>query len=178
MCIRDSDKVEMLEQIFDLEHKARADEENGASNYYKIGLALYNISYFGYAWRLSDYFRSGSSWNYLKTGKDVFQSEMILNGNKETINCTLPLYYFDKAYRLSRSPELTARAAFMAAKCQQNLYLTENGSKYSTYSNEIPEVPDEYRAYFKILLDHYQDTQFFEEVIEECLYFEQYAKRY
>ncbi len=172
------DKVDMLEQLFELEHKAKANEEKGAYNYYKIGIALYNISYFGYAWKFADYFRSGSSWNYLKTGKDVFRSGTISNGNKETINCELPLYYFDKAYRLSNSPELTARAAFMAAKCQQNLYFTESGSEYSTYSNNIPDVPNEYRAYFDILLDHYQDTQFFEEVIEECLYLEQYAKRY
>ena len=88
------DKVEMLEQIFDLEHKARADEENGASNYYKIGLALYNISYFGYAWRLSDYFRSGSSWSHLKTGKDVFKSAMVLNGNKETTQLCTPTLLF------------------------------------------------------------------------------------
>ncbi len=170
-------KVDMLEQIFELEYKARADEENGAYNYYKIGVALYNISYFGHAWKLADYFRSGSSWNYLKTGKDIFRSALILNGNKETTDCSLPLYYFDKAYRLSNAPELTARAAFMAAKCQQNSYFTENGSDYSTYSNNIPNVPNEYRAYFDILLDHYQDTEFFEEIIEECLYFEQYAKR-
>ena len=170
-------KVDILEQIFELEYKARANEENGAYNYYKIGVALYNMSYFGHSWKFADYFRSGNSWNYLKTGKDVFISAMILNGNKETTNCALPLYYFDKAYRLSNKPELTARAAFMAAKCQQNLYFTENGSKYSTYSNKIPDVPNEYRAYFDILLDHYQDTEFFAEIIDECLYFEQYAKR-
>lgn len=170
-------KVDMLEQIFELEYKAKADEENGAYNYYKIGVALYNISYFGHSWKLADYFRSGSSWNYLKTGKDIFRSAMILNGNKETTNCALSLYYFDKAYRLSNAPELTARSAFMAAKCQQNLYFIENGSEYSPYSNKIPNVPAEYRAYFDILLDHYQDTEFFAEAIEECLYFERYARR-
>ena len=171
-------KVEMLEQIFEMEYRARADEENGASLYYKIGIALYNISYFGHAWKMADYFRSGSSWNKLKTGKEVFYSGTILNGNKETLNCALPLYYFDKAYRLSNSTELSARAAFMAAKCQQNMYFTAKGSDYSTYSNIIPSLPEEYRGYFQVLIDHYRDTEFFEEIIEECLYLERYAARY
>ena len=68
-------------------------------------------------------------------------------------------------------------AAFMAAKCQQNQFFTEKGSDYSTYGNQIPYVPNAYRQYFKIIKDYYADTQFFSEVVQECLYYEMYALR-
>ena len=171
-------KVEILEKLVELEYKAKADEERGAAYYYEIGTALYNISYFGHAWKVADYFRSGSSWNYLKTGQDVFSTSKSDNGNRETLNCAMPLYYFDKAYRLARSNELAARAAFMAAKCEQNLFYTTKGSNYSVYTNIIPYVPDDYRRYFSVLVSDLQDTEFFEEVIEECLYLQRYAERY
>jgi len=171
-------KVEVLEQLIEMEYKSKADEEKGAGYNYQIGVVLYNMSYFGHAWKLADNFRSGSSWNYLKSGEAIFETSSSYNGNRETVNCTLPLYYFDKAFRLARSPELAARAAFMAAKCEQNLYYTTKRSQYSTYSNDIPPVPDEYRSYFNLLIENYADTKFYEEVVQECLYFERYAARY
>ncbi len=170
-------KTVILEQILELEYKAKADMEKGAAYYYQIGNALYNMTYFGYEWEVADYFRSGTSWGRLKSGEAVFANRQAPYGNHETINCSLPLYYYDKAFRLAKNNELGAKAAFMAAKCQQNLFYTEKGSEYSIYGNDIPNVPDEYRQYFKILKDYYSNTTFYEEVVEECLYFEKYAAR-
>jgi len=170
--------VEILEKIVELDFQAKVEEEKSAAYFYNVGVALYNISYFGHAWKVADFFRSGSSWNQLKTGKDVFATPRSENGNLETLDCSVPLLYFDKAYRLARSDELAARAAFMAAKCEQNLFFTTKGSDYSTYSNTIPYVPEEYRRYFNVLVSDLNETAFFEEVIQECLYLERYAERY
>ncbi len=170
-------KVTIIERILELEYKAKADMETGAAYYYQMGNALYNMTYFGYAWETTDYFRSGSNWHYLKTGNDVFSKFNAPYGNRELLNCSLPLYYYDKAYRLAQTNELAAKAAFMAAKCQQNLFFTTRGSSYEVNTNTIPYVPDGYRQYFKILKDHYADIEFYEEVVQECLYFEQYAAR-
>ncbi|MEM6321821.1 MAG: hypothetical protein AAF960_29440 [Bacteroidota bacterium] len=170
-------KTEILEQILELEYKAKADMENGAAYYYQIGNALYNMTYFGYAWNVADYYRSGATWNKLTRDKDVFYYSNAPFGNRETLNCSLPLYYFDKAFRLANSNELSARAAFMAAKCQQNLFFTQPGAEYKVNRNQIPYVPDAYRQYFKIIKDYYKETEFYESVIEECLYFERYAAR-
>ncbi|MEM1119969.1 MAG: hypothetical protein AAGJ18_05935 [Bacteroidota bacterium] len=170
-------KTVILEQILELEYKGKADMERGAYYYYQIGNALYNMTYFGYEWEVADYFRSGSSWYGLKTGDNVFAKPNAPFGNRETVNCSLPLYYYDKAFRLAQNDELSARAAFMAAKCQQNLYFTEEGADYTTYGNQIPYVPNEYRQYFKIIKDYYTDTQFFSEVVQECLFYEMFAFR-
>lgn len=170
--------IEILEKIVELDFQAKVEEEKSAAHYYNIGIALYNISYFGHAWKVADFFRSGASWDRLKTGNDVFPTTNSESGNLETVDCTIPLYYFDKSYQLARSDELAARAAFMAAKCEQNLFYTTKGSQYSTYDNHIPNVPDDYRRYFNVLISDLQETQFFEEVIAECLYLERYAERY
>jgi len=170
-------KTVILEQILELEYKAKADMEKGAYYYYQIGNALYNMTYFGYEWEVADYFRSGASWYGLKTGENVFTQTQAPFGNRETVNCSLPLYYYDKAFRLATNNELAARAAFMAAKCQQNQFFAEKGSDYTIYGNQIPYVPNDYRQYFKIIKDYYADTQFFNEVVQECLYYEMYALR-
>ena len=170
-------KVVILEQILELEYKAKADMEKGAAYYYQIGNVLYNMTYFGYAWKVSDYFRSGANWHYLKTGETVFSKMNAPFGNRELLNCSLPLYYYDKAYQLARTDELAAKAAFMAAKCQQNLFFTRPERDYEVNTNNIPYVPDAYRQYFNILKEHYTHTKFYEEVVQECLYYEQYAAR-
>lgn len=170
-------KTVILEQILELEYKAKADMEKAAAYYYQIGNALYNMTYFGYEWEVADYFRSGASWYGLKSGEAVFAAVGAPFGNHETVNCSLPLYYYDKAFRLAKNNELGARAAFMAAKCQQNQFFTSKGSDYSLYDNQIPYVTAEYRQYFNILKDYYSETAFYKEVVEECLYFERYAAR-
>ena len=170
-------KTVILEQILEMEYKAKADTDNAAAFYYQIGNALYNMTYFGYEWEVADYFRSGSSWYGLKSGEAVFTSIGAPFGNHETVNCSLPLYYYDKAFRLTNNLELGARAAFMAAKCQQNQFFTKEGSDYSVYGNQIPYVTAGYRQYFNILRDYYSESAFYEEVVEECLYFERYVAR-
>ena len=170
-------KVQILEQILEWDYKSKADLERGGFYNYQIGNALYNITYFGYAWEVADYFRSGASWYGLKTGNNIFSSLRAPFGNIESLNCSLPLYYFDKAFRLAQSDELAARAAFMAAKCEQNIFFTTEGSDYSISASTIPYVPENYRRYFSVISQFYTSTDFYQEVIQECLYYERYMAR-
>jgi len=170
-------KTIILEQVIEMEFKAKADMDNAAAYYYQIGNALYNMTYFGKDWKVADYFRSGSSWYGLKSGEAVFTSPGAPFGNHETVNCSLPLYYYDKAFRLTNNLELGARAAFMAAKCQQNQFFANKGSDYRVNGNQIPYVTAAYRQYFDVLKNYYGESAFYEEVVEECLYFERYAAR-
>src|SRR6266567_2203415 len=54
--------------------------------------------------------------------------------------------------------ELKAKAAFMAAKTEQNRYGTG----------------DQPRTYFKLIKDSYSDTQYYREIISECATFRAY----
>jgi hypothetical protein len=171
-------KGEMLEKMLDFEYKARGQLENNAPYFYQLGLAFYNTSYFGYSWGAMDYFRSGATWNRLHKDKDnIFPYPQFPYGNIEHTDVTKALYYFEKTKLLSLNPELTARAAFMAAKCEQKMYFMSKQYKSEPCCNQIPKLPESYLVNFKKLKDDLSDTEFYGQMIEECKYFQVYAEK-
>lgn len=171
-------KGEMLERILDLEYKGRGELENNAPYFYQLGLAFYNTSYFGYSWGAMDYFRSGATWTRLHKNKDdVYPYWKYPFGNQEHTDVTKALYYFEKTKLLSLNPELTARAAFMAAKCEQKMYFMSDAYRAEPCCNQIPKLPESYLVNFKRLKEELAGTEFYEYIIEECQYFRVYAEK-
>jgi hypothetical protein len=166
---------EILEELLDLEYQARAEPLNADKHYYKIGLGLFNMTYFGHSWEAMDYFRSGSSWYQLGGEQEVFSYSGGPYGNREVVNVVRPLYYFQKALLVSTKPEVQARAAYMAARCEQILYFQSKDFRPPPCCNTIPNIPPAYRTYFQLLYDNYQDTEFYEEMVEECLYYRRFV---
>lgn len=82
-------------------------------------------------------------------------------------DCSHAQFYFEKARILAEDPELAAKAAFMAAKCERNDYYVKSAAK---------EVPRTY-FYFNILKENYSDTRFYAKAIRECKYFKAYASK-
>ncbi len=167
-------KVEIIEKIFELEYKAKADFEHGAEYYYQLGTAFYNMSYFGHSWQAMDFFRSGANWSYDKDG--IFPDYYFPFGNLENRDLTKAFEYFEKTRITANDFELGARAAFMAAKCEQRMYYISKDCKYNSYGNEIPVFPEEYNTYFQLLKENYSATAFYQQIIEECKFFEAYAR--
>lgn len=166
---RDSFRRYNREQIIlrmqELQYKALADQNRGARNFYLIGLGLYNMTYFGYAWEGMDKFRSGSSLKKRPQGNDpnVRPHPNYPNGNLEVFDCSYALEYFERAIQLAKDPELAAKAAFMAAKCEQNQYFAYGGEQ--TF------------AYFNLLRNEYSNTRFYQRAIAECKYFEAFTTK-
>jgi len=160
---RDSFRRYNREQVIlrmqELQYQALADQTQGARNFYLIGLGLYNMTYFGYAWEGMDKFRSGSSLKKRPVGNNpnVRPHPNYPNGNLEVFDCSHALSYFERALQLAQNPEFAARIAFMAAKCEQNQYFAYGGAQTFTY--------------FNLLRDEYSDTRFYQRAIEECQYF-------
>ncbi len=167
-------KVELVQEIFKLEYEARADYRNGATHLYALGVAFYNMSYFGQAWEVMDGYRSGANWYYQKN--NIYPAYWAPYGNLEHVDVSMALGYFERAVELSNDPELTARAAFMAAKCEQKQYFFSPACDYNIYSNEIPKLPDDYQRNFTLLRDNYAGTNFYQEAIRECLYFRAFVR--
>ncbi len=167
---------ELLEELLELESKARGRLEESARHYYRIGLGLYNMSYFGHSWQAMDFFRSGTSWSRMRRENDnVFSYWAYPLGNKEHLDVSRALYYFDKARQTApEGSEIAARATFMAAKCDQKIYFMSDEYSSSCY-NCIPDLPEAYLANFQRLKYDYSHTNFYLEVIRECKYFEAYA---
>ncbi len=172
-------KGEILEELLDLEYRAKAELDNSARYYYRIGLALYNMTYFGYAWNVMDYYRSGGSyqpWN-INDADHVFSHWSYPLGNRENMDCSQAMYYFEKTRLLTKDRELGAKAAFMAAKCEQKQYFTSKLYQPPDCKNCIPEPTPEYQHYFYLLQENYSDTPFFLRIINECMYFEAYVTK-
>lgn len=163
-------KGELIETLLDMEYKAKAttNPDEGAELLYKLGVAYYNMSYFGYSWRAADLFRSGASLQRYKRGSRdfVFSNPAYPLGNRENMDCTLALYYFEKARVLARDAELAAKATFWAAKCEQKLHYI---------NNPAGTTPD--RQYFNLLRRYYGKTRFHALAVKECKYFQTYSSK-
>lgn len=166
-------KVELIDLLFEMEYKAKSDMDFGANYFYKLGIAHYNMSYFGNNWQAMDHYRSGANWGHQKNS--IFPLYGYPFGNRENQDCSLAMEFFEKARTLAPNDELAAKAAFMAARCEQNNYFFSKDSDYRPYKNEIPTPPEEYHYYFSLLKKKYAETAFYQEIIEECKYFEAYA---
>jgi len=157
-----------------LEIKNIAESKNSAMDYYLLGNAYYNMTYYGHAWETLSYFRSGSS-------------------NTGFTDCSIALNFYEKAIDLIEgNKEMQAKATFMAAKCEQNLYFDAvyekdkwaNPIEYNwenkkesiiNYNNQAEAAG--YRKHFKKLEQDYKDTKYYQEIIRECSYFDIYVSQ-
>jgi len=157
---------ELIEQLLDMEYQAKANAENRDLLYYRLGVAFYNMSYFSYSWRAMDYYRSGASLRagYLQDGDNVTPHPVYPYGNREHFDCSMALYYFQKARQITVNPELAARATFWAAKCERNEYYV-NRTEGAVRSFE----------FFQDLVDRYRETAYYQRVIDQCATFRLYA---
>lgn len=155
---------ELIQQLLDLEYEARAatNPDQAASNYFDLGEAFYNMTYFGQSWKATDMFRSGSSAYqvFYNKGSNNFPHTGLPLGNHENFNCDRALRYFDLARRTAKSREIQVAAAYMASKCERNDYYTKQARR--TYD------------YFGIIETDYQDTEFYKRVVSECRDFQAY----
>lgn len=163
-------KGELIQQLLDMDYQARAEQNRNraAYLYYRMGLAYYNMTYFGPAWQVLDEFRSGAS---IKRHIQGSQNEVIPYldwelGNREFFDCSRARYLFQRARTLADNAELSARATFMEAKCEQN--------EYFVFGQAGTAQP---HAAFEVLIDNFSDTQFFQQAIRECQYFRAYITK-
>ena len=167
---------QIVEKILDYEFKAKAavamDQPIGAWYYYLIGLAYYNMSYFGYEWEAMDFYRSGYNWLRLPQGP-VFPLRKSPNGNRENTDVSMALTYFERCLAETKSPELAARAAFMAARCQQKQWFCTPDCTYQPGSKNIPLLPEAYRGNYD-RMSQYKNTEFYQMIVRECSWLRAY----
>jgi hypothetical protein len=177
--LKDSSKVltrrEIVERMIDLDYQSKADIENTAKHLYKLGVAHYNMSYYGHAWSAKDYYRSGSSWFFAdRHYSDEYTNHYYPYGNRDYTDMSVALFYFERAYEIAqgREPELAARCAFWASRCQQKQYFDSNDFRRSI-DGYIPALPSNYQKYYDVL-EKYKETAYYQEVIKECIYYQRY----
>ncbi|THH37845.1 hypothetical protein [Neolewinella litorea] len=164
-------KVQLLQRLDELEEAAdkSTNDTLAARNYFNIGLALYNLTYFSYNWAFADVFRSGTSAARAagaRSPTNVFSHVNAPLGNLEHFSMDQPLYYFERALRRAPDREAAALAAYYAAKAERNQH----------YALGRPGGERPF-SYFSILRDEYRDTDFYDELIAECRTFAWYVNR-
>jgi hypothetical protein len=123
-----------------------------------------------------------SSRKYRSYSSNYFYQDEVIYQDKDNLNFKTPLYYYDKCIELSKGiidNEFAAKSAFMAAKCEQSLYISDltlrqlktiKGKWYEYESLVFPNYKL-YGKYFRMLRDEYSDTDYYQNVINGCKYF-------
>ena len=172
-------RLDIARKLLDFQFRAKAAEAVDAAEAawynYLLGLGYYNMSYFGHEWEVADYFRSGYNWQRLAQGP-VFPLRGSPDGNRENTDVSLALSYFEKALNLAQTPEMAARAAFMAARCQQKQYFVSKECRYRPGSKLIPTLPEEYMTHYRTLNSRYANTEFYGKIVKECKWLAEYAR--
>ncbi|MEO1258986.1 MAG: hypothetical protein AAFZ15_09310 [Bacteroidota bacterium] len=169
---------DLINTLLELEFQAKGNPEKAPIYYYKLGLAHYNMSYFGYEWKAMDYFRSGTTWNKLdKSRRGAYPYWEYPLGNRENTDVSRALFFFEKARLMAKTSELKAKATFQAARCEQKLFFMSDLYQPPPCCNNIPLLPQEYLYNFDRLKNEFSETDFYEWIIEECQYFAAYARR-
>ncbi len=176
----DLTRREIVERLGQYEFEAKAAEATGelnraAENYLQAGLGYFNTSWFGYEWDAFDDFRDPENWYRLSAGP-VFPFAGTPAGNRENLDVTRALGFFEHALAVSRDPEISAKAAFMAAKCQQKQWFCSPQCKYKPGSNRVPVLPPEFKTYYLLLKNEFSGTEFYGEVVKECKWFGVYVR--
>ncbi len=170
-------RYDFTQRLLSLGYEIDANIDTLASKYYELGVGLYNTTFFGHAWILRDEYRDLNNWNRLHPDS-LYPYPGAPYGNIEMMNVRRPLLYFKKAMldaQFNNDLELTAKAAYMAAKCEQVLYYQSKEFPGIPKGNVIPPVPDAYRTYFEKLRTELSETAFYTDLIYECIYFRNYV---
>ncbi len=166
-------KLEFAKEMLRLENLLKTDEANAAKYYYKMALGMYNITYYGHAWELVAYYRSGSDGYSIPKDANSFQ--------KEYYGCYKAHDYFKKAMDASSNKEVKARALFMMAKCSQKLEQQPDygdSYDYTTYENSMKKYVISFKnnKYFPELVKTYKQTAFYNEAFNTCSYLRDFVK--
>lgn len=173
------DKLTFVRTLLDLQYRANAALGQAAPYYYKLGLGYYNMTYFGNSSGLADAFRDWRSWQRINQGRNVFPLKGNSLGNMEVLDCSMAKYYFELARQMSWNSdrEMSAKAAFWGAKCEQNLFFISAENRYRMGSRLKPDLPPQYRTYFELLKNYYGNTAFYQQARTECKYLNFYTSK-
>lgn len=161
-------KLAFAKEMLQLHRLTLTDKANASKHLYKLGLGYYNTTYYGYAWNLVAYYRSGSDGYYLPENATAFQ--------KEYYGCYKAHDYFKKALETSTDKEFQAKCLFMMAKCKQKQIhkpqYSEFNYNWDLYDVKTKEYQKEFEnnAYFPQLISQYQKTKFYKEAKTRCSY--------
>ena len=168
-------KLAFADEMLRLQKLAETDKANAAKHLYKMANGFYNMTYYGHAWKLVQYYRSGSDGYYIPDGATAFQ--------KEYYGCYKAHAYFEKAMNAGADKNFKARCLFMMAKCSQKLLHKPQYDEYASNYDKMDAAEQKYfqdfklNKYFPQLVKEYGNTSFYKEAFTSCSYLRDFVKR-
>lgn len=166
-------KLAFAQEMLNLERSAA--QTKSATAYYKLAVGMYNMTYYGHAWELVQYYRSGSDGYYIPDNATGFQ--------KEYYGAYKAHDYFEKAMNAGTDKNFKARCLFMMAKCAQKLV---RQPQYNEYPDKWEEYEAATKAYFPVFkknkyfpqfVKEYGNTAFYKEAFNNCSYLRDFVKK-
>lgn len=154
------------ERMLKLDSLANIYKQDASEYYYTMANGFYNITYYGNCWNATSYNRNFDYDKMYDESKDW-----------EFYDCSTAREYYKKAYEHSDDREFKSKCVFMMSKCEQNDFYN-NMYKLDFYRTNYDNMKQEYETNFKILLESYSDTQFYQQALKECKYFNNFVKGY
>ena len=169
-------KLAFTQEMLRLQKLVETDKVNAAKNLYKMALGMYNMTYYGHAWELVQYYRSGSDGYYIPKDATAFQ--------KEYYGCYAAHDYFKKAMDATADKNFKAKCLFMMAKCDQKVVRQPQYSDFGYDSYDKYEAASKvyfpkfkYNRYFPKLVKEYAGTAFYKEALSSCSYLSDFVRK-
>ena len=161
-------KLTFAREMLRLQDLVKTDKAHAADHLYKMALAYYNTTYYGYAWEVVEYNRSGSDGYYIPKDATAFV--------KNYYGCFLAHDQFKRAMDASTDKEFRAKCLFMMAKCsQKQIRQPQYGDfpgDWDKYEAASKTYYTEFRKnqYFPQLKKEFGQTRFYQEAYNTCSY--------
>ncbi len=168
-------KLAFADEMLRLQKLAETDKANAAKHLYKMATGFYNMTYYGHAWKLVQYYRSGSDGYYIPNDATAFQ--------KEYYGCFKAKEYFEKAMTASADKNFKARCLFMMAKCTQKQLHRPQYDEYASNYDKMDAAEQKYfwdfkrNKYFPQFVKEYSSTPFYKEAYSSCSYLRDFVRR-
>lgn len=163
-----STKLAFAKEMQRLQGLVKSDKANAAKHLYKMALGYYNTTYYGYAWELVEYYRSGVDGYHIPKDATEFQ--------KNYYGCNMAHDYFKMAMEASGNKEFKAKCLFMMAKCAQKQIRKPQYEDFSYNWDAYDAAEKTYfplfknNHYFPQLKKEYGNTLFYKEAYNSCSY--------
>jgi hypothetical protein len=162
-------KLLFAQEMLQTQLLTETDKANEAKHFYKLATGLYNMTYYGHAWELVQYYRSSVEGYSIPKGATEFQ--------KQYYGCFAAHDMYKKAFDASADKNFKAKCLFMMAKCTQKTAAERMSYNDPNYNYEKAEALEKVfmkkfmnNKYFPQLIKEYSTTKFYEEAYNNCSY--------
>ncbi len=174
--------VTFARRMAELETQAKqASGDQAAELYYQLGCGAYNLSWYGNAWLLVHRYRSSAEPNvyiYMPYGgqPDRIGLERLASDNYYTTAAAQR--YFEQSAKAAKNGELGARSLYMAARCEEQAFLTRKAVEQAKRGFDADPEPFNksmdslrqggYATWFNQYRQQYTKSRFHADMVREC----------